>query len=42
MFVRVLDALVIPFPVFILLGIRIRIAQAPELSDELFAFLIGL
>ena len=42
MLVRVLDALVIAFTVFIFFGIGIRITKMPELSDELLAFFIGL
>ena len=42
MFVGIGDAFVIFFTVFIFFRIRIRIAAAPKIFDEIFALLIGL
>jgi len=40
-FVRVGDTLVILFLELVFVGVRIRIAPAPEFLDEAFAFVVG-
>src|SRR3954462_879988 len=39
--VRVGDAFVVFLAIFIFIGVRIRIAPAPEFFDEPFAFFVG-